>query len=560
MDILNNFNRSMKRIFFISIILFSNLYAQLSPGDLSHVHADLEGLSNCTKCHEIGEKVQSQNCLSCHKILYERIEEGKGLHADAGYEDCTDCHSEHHGREYKLVYWDDGQENFDHKETGFELAGKHASLKCRDCHSSKNIKYKNKLQSQKKDLNQTFLGLSQDCLNCHQDEHRGQMNNNCLDCHKMNGWKPAPKFNHDKTKFKLSGLHNKVQCKNCHKSITDNKFKTDISFLKFAGLKFNNCTNCHKDPHSDRFGQNCENCHNTSGWQNYSKNKFDHSKTNYPLEGKHSLVSCEKCHGRKKSKKIVRFGQCLDCHKDFHAGQFKDRDQKGNCDDCHSVNGFSPANFTISNHDKSNFPLTGAHLAIPCIACHEVTGRKNHKSLLFDFPNVQCESCHLDPHNNQVNKYMKMNNNAGCEYCHSTKDWLSVQFDHTQTQFNLEGKHSLIRCNECHISKTMNFINFEKLPIECSACHDDIHKGQFESAQDSTDCRNCHTPVDWFAEKFNHEIHSNFKLEGAHINVACEKCHKTEKRLGTTFVRYKPLNVECKACHLDLIKSSIEKP
>ena len=210
----------MKRtILFCLILLCSfNLSAQLSPGDLSQSHADLEGLSNCTKCHEIGQKVIPANCLSCHSVLNERIKKGKGLHANSGYKDCTDCHSEHHGREYKLIYWENGQDKFEHSEAGFELQGKHASLKCNDCHTTKNIKDKQRLQSQKKDLNRTFLGLSQDCLSCHQDEHRGQMENNCINCHEMQSWKPAPKFDHDKNKFRLTGLHNRVLCKSCHKT------------------------------------------------------------------------------------------------------------------------------------------------------------------------------------------------------------------------------------------------------------------------------------------------------------------------------------------------------
>ena len=86
---------------------FQLAFAQLSPGDLSQAHSHLEGLSNCTKCHEIGKKVVATKCLSCHSILKERIDNKKGLHANVGYEDCFDCHSEHHGRKYQLIYWQD---------------------------------------------------------------------------------------------------------------------------------------------------------------------------------------------------------------------------------------------------------------------------------------------------------------------------------------------------------------------------------------------------------------------------------------------------------------------
>lgn len=543
----------------ILILTFQNVSAQLSPGELSQAHADLEGLSNCTKCHEIGKKVLPQNCLSCHKILNDRIKSGRGLHADAGHEDCADCHSEHHGREYKLIYWDDGKDNFEHKETGFELLGKHATLKCNDCHSPENIKDKQNLQSQGKNLDNTFLGLSQDCLTCHRDEHRGQMKNNCLNCHDMQGWKPAPKFDHNNNRFRLTGLHKKVKCKSCHKSIRDNKFEDDNSFLKFAGLKFKNCTSCHKDPHSNKFGQKCKSCHNTSGWRNYSKNNFNHSKTNFPLQGKHASVDCEKCHGRKKSKKIAKFDQCQDCHKDFHSGQFKDRPQKGNCEECHSENGFVPANFTLNDHNKTKFPLIGAHLAIPCIACHAVASINHTNTLQFDFDSTNCESCHNNPHLGQVDKYVKSINKStgktGCEFCHSTNSWNGVQFDHSQTQFLLEGKHKFVNCNNCHKNNNGLYHTFKPLSQECSSCHEDIHKGQFKDSQNKINCAKCHNPIDWFAEKFDHEIHSNFKLQGAHSNVPCEKCHQSEKSFGMTIVRYKPLSSECKSCHTDLNKS-----
>ena len=56
---------------YLFIILFfsARIIAQISPGDLTKAHADLEGISNCTKCHEIGEKVLSSKCLDCHKEI-----------------------------------------------------------------------------------------------------------------------------------------------------------------------------------------------------------------------------------------------------------------------------------------------------------------------------------------------------------------------------------------------------------------------------------------------------------------------------------------------------------
>ena len=123
-----------------SVFLFSqNSYAQLSPGDLHEVHAELEGLKNCEKCHTAGEKIEPQKCLDCHEMIAESLNSGKGLHGINEYTDCVACHIDHLGRDSELVYWPDGQDSYDHSLTGFILKGKHRSIKCRECHSESNI-------------------------------------------------------------------------------------------------------------------------------------------------------------------------------------------------------------------------------------------------------------------------------------------------------------------------------------------------------------------------------------------------------------------------------------
>lgn len=549
-------------LYVFALIFLNQLYAQLSPGDLSNSHKNLEGLSNCTKCHEIGEKISANNCLSCHIILKERKDAGKGLHANTNHLVCESCHSEHHGREFKLIYWPEGQNNFKHQLAGYKLEGKHSQIDCHKCHNAENIKNIQRFISQKKDPNKTFLGLSQECLSCHYDEHRGQMSDGCKNCHIMQAWKPAPKFNHDKTRFKLTGLHATVTCDKCHQSITDNKYKNDNSFLKFAGLPFNLCTDCHRDPHQNRFGTNCQNCHNTSGWKNYVHSNFNHDLTRYPLKGKHKNVSCEECHNAGKSKKIIHFNECRNCHNDYHLGQFVHRKQKGACEECHTVQGFTPANFTITEHNDTKFALKGAHLAIPCIACHPVKLINNEKTYQFKFESTTCISCHNDPHDGQVSQYLNnvssVIQKSGCEYCHRSDSWQRVLFDHSQTNFLLEGKHKDINCSGCHRIKNSTYIKFKLFSKECSSCHLDIHRGQFANPDQFTNCAKCHIPHDWYAEKFNHNVHSDFKLEGAHVKVSCQKCHKIENIGGEQTVRYKPINSECAFCHSDKPNSKKE--
>jgi len=65
-----------------------------------------------------------------------------------------------------------------------------------------------------------------------------------------------------------------------------------------------------------------------------------------------------------------RFAACTDCHADAHAGQFARSPGGADCARCHTVAGFSPATFTVADHARTAYPLAGAHLATPCVACH----------------------------------------------------------------------------------------------------------------------------------------------------------------------------------------------
>ncbi len=119
----------------ISLLLFSSsILAQFSPGKLSNAHKDLEGLNNCTKCHEVGASISEARCLDCHKALNKRIKANKGFHVSKKVKgkSCISCHSEHHGRKFDALHFD--EDNFEHELTGYKLEGAHAKVDCQDCH------------------------------------------------------------------------------------------------------------------------------------------------------------------------------------------------------------------------------------------------------------------------------------------------------------------------------------------------------------------------------------------------------------------------------------------
>ncbi len=544
--------------FFILLCPVRSLWAQLSPGDLHRSHAFLEGVENCTQCHESGRGLSTEKCLGCHAVLKRQIKQGKGLHRGKAFKKCATCHVEHHGRDFDLVYWKGGQDNFDHDQTGYMLEGAHARAQCRDCHKSDHIRgpTRDEIIKAKKEPDHTFLGLKTNCLSCHTDEHRGQMDKKCLTCHTYEKWKPAPGFDHNKTRYPLTGQHKLQECAACHKTVTDNKFPKDKSYIKFSGLPFPACISCHRDEHNNRFGKNCRTCHNTSGWQNYKKKNFNHDKTRFPLKGQHAQLECEACHKPGKPLKIKRFQKCMDCHRDAHKAQFVHTKSGPACENCHTVKGFSPADFSVDQHQKGNFPLEGAHLAVPCIMCHKkalISGRT--RTMQFRFKDTRCITCHEDIHRGAVNSFLKrvstQTGEKGCRHCHNVQDWSRVSYNHDDTEFPLEGKHTQTACISCHSEQEhgKTYWHFDGVERRCQSCHKDEHNGQFGNRQGETVCATCHTPRGWTALRFDHNKNSRFKLEGAHKNVECGQCHKTIVVAGKKTTRFKPLDTRCVACH-----------
>ncbi len=187
-----------KIIGLIALFLFfsCNGFSQISPGDLAAPHAHLEGMSNCTQCHILGEKVSNDKCLKCHSELKSRIDQQKGYHSSSVIKgkECVSCHSDHHGRNFeivRIVY-----DKFDHDQTGYELLGAHAKKECKDCHKPEFI-----TDQEVKKKKKTYLGLGTECLSCHPDYHQKTLSTDCASCHTFEAFKPASKFDHSKGKI-----------------------------------------------------------------------------------------------------------------------------------------------------------------------------------------------------------------------------------------------------------------------------------------------------------------------------------------------------------------------
>src|SRR5579871_32337 len=254
----------LRAVMWLCAVAFARgVFAQMSPGPLSKPHHDLEGPLECARCHVFGAGSAQLRCLDCHQEIAHRLEEKRGYHAAqvkpaSGSNDCARCHSEHNGLSHRLVRWPAAIEKFDHAQAGWKLEGKHAQLKCTDCHTSKYIAPRDRAVLKRKDPNSSFAALDSACTSCHRDVHAGQLSAKCTDCHSQETWKNPPGFSHERTRYPLTGLHAKVECAKCHRPASAAEGSPVL--YKGAGM-FQYCASCHKDPHGNSFGGDCVRCH-----------------------------------------------------------------------------------------------------------------------------------------------------------------------------------------------------------------------------------------------------------------------------------------------------------
>ena len=543
----------------IALLLATAAWAQISPGPLSRAHQSLSGPTQCTSCHKVGVGKADLKCLECHVEIAQRLAEQRGLHATlvakgSTGRDCARCHSEHNGPDFNLIQWDPSPKAFDHSKTGYVLEGKHAGLTCVQCHTPQHIRAAERGTILMKDLKRTFLGLSRDCLSCHRDEHRGQLGTNCLQCHTYSEWKGAPRFNHAQARYPLTGAHALVPCMKCHPTTPE-----PAKFVKYVGLAFEKCSACHADPHSGAFPNACESCHNTSGWHHtQAAARFDHSKTDFPLLGKHASVSCGQCHLAGNFKQKIAHQNCANCHKpDPHGGQFRQRPDRGECASCHTVEGFKPAQFGVREHAATQYPLEGRHAEVPCAKCHLPAGRATRYKISF----ARCTDCHSDPHNGQFTGQPHLNK---CEDCHTVQGFQPSTFTlarHQSTRFPLTGGHVAVACVDCHKAddarRPGHAVPYRFEDRSCTACHVDPHRGQFlermrkPNADGSLPgCEACHVVKSWRElSRFDHST-TSFKLLGAHRAVPCASCHKPEKpETSLKAVDFRSAPSHCENCH-----------
>jgi len=214
-------------------------------------------------------------------------------------------------------------------------------------------------------------------------------------------------------------------------------------------------------------GEKCEMCH-TPGLP-FASVKFRHEAKD--LFSLHQDVPCLKCHEDKKFLAANR--NCTSCHEDFHGGSLGH-----DCFECHRSAAWEVARF---NHNRTGFPLMGAHRALECGDCH----RDLQSFKIVPRPS-SCASCHEKDYRSSPFPHATYGAGTNCQECHLQDSWA---YAHSPAWFNIQtGHHAGSSCAACHANPQ------DYRLYSCHACHEghendnggrclDCHPGGFPGGE-----------------------------------------------------------------------------
>ncbi len=457
---------------------------------LNGAHATIA--NDCNKCHN-GNYINTPNtCAGCHTPDYNQTTSPNHVAAQFPT-DCATCHSE--------TAW--APSSFDHS-IYYPLTGAHAAIanNCDKCH------------------NGVYTNTPNTCEGCHTPDYNQTTNPNhvtlaiptdCATCHTTNDWAPASFAIHGNY-YQLNGAHAAIanDCAACHNGNYNNTPNT--------------CAGCHTPDYNQttnpnhaaaQFPTDCASCHTETAWV---PSTFDHDGQYFPIySGKHKgqWDQCVDCHTNPSNFSVVT---CTNCHTNpttdnQHNGVNGYVYNSSACLACHPTGDASNA----FNHNNTNFPLTGAHLAADCIDCH-VNG--------YAGTPTDCAACHTANYNQTTNpKHVALAIPTDCASCHTTSGWAPATFAIHNNYYQLNGAHAAIAndCATCHNG------NYNNTPNTCAGCHtpdyNQTTNPNHAAQQIPTDCAGCHNETAWVPSTFDHNIY--FPLTGAHAAIAndCATCH-----------------------------------
>lgn len=206
------------------------------------------------------------------------------------------------------------------------------------------------------------------------------------------------------------------------------------------------------------------------------------------------------------------------------------------CALCHTTTSWDDVRFA---HDRTGFPLHGAHAKVTCRSCHPGGFAK-------PVPD-RCAGCHRDVHAGEFGLH--------CEGCHDESSWRTnfTADAHRRTNFPLTGRHAMLPCVECHPNARDR--SFARGALECAACHLADYQATAMSSLDHaavgfpTSCQQCHLPWRWSPATFPQHDRCFTISHGPHSGIRCLACHASVTGLQLNG-QCAANNVSCTTCHV----------
>lgn len=227
-------------------------------------------------------------------------------------------------------------------------------------------------------------------------------------------------------------------------------------------------------------GMDCNACHTEASWATFGTGAgggFDHSRTGFPLSGRHRQAGCADCHAA--GTQISR--TCASCHRDPHQRRLGE-----DCSECHSALSFQVGD-ALQKHRATRLPLTGMHALLDCTECH----RRSTEPRFSSVP-ANCYACHAEEyrrsdihplHTGVTGDPSQPAFPTDCAQCHRATGWSPAVVDPNQLRAALaqqalmappshdlvfpiaRGPHRGAACGDCHLDTRRPEL------ARCTGCH-----------------------------------------------------------------------------------------
>jgi hypothetical protein len=215
-------------------------------------------------------------------------------------------------------------------------------------------------------------------------------------------------------------------------------------------------------------GVDCGNCHTPASWGMAGGKKgegFDHSRTGFPLTGRHESAACTQCHGGEQ--RVTR--ECKNCHQSPHQSRLSSQ-----CASCHSSrrwNDMEPFEIHRRTSHQRNGERQWTTVQTDCFSCHsseylDPNVHPSHRGTSTSpaFPQ-DCSQCHLasswspafiDPTVSLTPATAAVSRSLG---------GMVVPREHDRYFPLMHGPHRGAPCNSCHTSSRAPRL------VRCTGCH-----------------------------------------------------------------------------------------